>query len=99
MPPVEVARAAASALSWGSACACWARTRWRSFVKVELVVKELGLGGSVVVVPRARDGVGGVVGRKVNMWVDGLSGCGNVYMLLFEGRVLRVRRRRIGCGF
>jgi hypothetical protein len=68
-------------------------------VKAGFVVKVLGVGGRVVVVPRARDGVGGLVGRKVRRCADGLSGCGNVYMLLFEERVLRVRRRRSGCGF
>lgn len=39
--------------------------------KVGFSVRESGVGGRAVVVPMAREGVGGVVGRRVRMWAVG----------------------------
>jgi hypothetical protein len=44
--------------------------------KAALVVKEDGVGGRAVVVPRARCGEGGVVGRRVRRCWEGLEGEG-----------------------
>lgn len=41
-------------------------------------VRESGVGGIVGVVPIARSGLGGVVGRRVRMWVAGCVGWGNM---------------------
>jgi len=38
--------------------------------KVGFSVRESGVGGRVVVVPMAREGVGGWVGRRVRMWEE-----------------------------
>lgn len=41
--------------------------------------RELGVGGRVVVVPMARRAVGGEVGRRERMCVEGLLGEGWMY--------------------
>ena len=45
--------------------------------------KEAGVGGRVVVVPRARVGVGGLVGRRERRWEGGVVGCGEGWMYWF----------------
>lgn len=51
----------------GSACAYSAMTAWRMGRNFGFSVKDAGVGGSFVVDPMARDGVGGSVGRKERM--------------------------------
>jgi hypothetical protein len=62
-PPGE-----ANACAWpfkpGSSAACFARTSLRMERKRGLPLKEFGVGGLAVVVPIARDGLGGVVSRR-----------------------------------
>jgi hypothetical protein len=40
---------------------------------------DLGVGGSAVVVPIARDGFGGVVSRYERRWLLGCLGCGKTF--------------------
>lgn len=42
-------------------------------------MSESGVGGSAVVVPMARSGLGGVVGRRVRRELEGLLGEGKMY--------------------
>lgn len=53
------------------------KTDWRIERNWGFSVKEEGVGGRVVVVPMAREGVGGEVRRRVRMCMDGFEGWGN----------------------
>jgi hypothetical protein len=72
LPPGEEKKAA-SACTSGSLRASAARTLCRSERKEGFVVKLSGVGGRVVVVPRARVGLAGSVGRRERRWVEGLE--------------------------
>jgi len=75
--PAVTAYAAACACTDGSSIAYLARTESRIRRKLGFPVKEEGVGGMAVVVPIARAGLGGLVGRRERM-----------LMLLFsEGKV------------
>lgn len=67
--PKEEPAVEANALAWEITTGSWvawvARVAWRSSRKWGFGVKVWGVGGRVVVVPRAREGVGGVVGRRL----------------------------------
>ena len=61
-PPGE-ANTCAWLFNSGSSAACFARTSLRMERKRGLLWNELGVGGTAVVVPIARDGLGGTVSR------------------------------------
>ena len=73
------ARAAAWDWIWGSDGAWRARTVERIVVKWSFCLKVGGLGGSLEVVPMARVGLGGDVGRRVRRWEVGVVGSSNMY--------------------
>lgn len=78
--PPGLANASAAALRSSSYCACAASTSLRMVRKRAFCVKERGVGGSAVVVPIARDGVGGSVERRVSRCEEeGLSGLGKTF--------------------
>lgn len=56
-------------------------------MKCGFSVTEVGVGGRAVVVPIARDGVGGWVGRRVRMWEDGVVGEGKTYCCVVSRRM------------
>lgn len=51
-------------------------------MKCGFSVTEEGVGGRAVVVPMAREGVGGWVGRRVRMWEDGVEEGKTYYFLV-----------------
>jgi hypothetical protein len=75
---VEVARAAAEEIRKGSLWAWVLRVWWRMRRKLGLEVTEEGVGGLAVVVPIAREPLGGDVGRKVRRCVVGCVGWGKM---------------------
>ena len=72
--PEGEAKADASERTSGSDEACFWRIVFRRERKSGFSVKVFGEGGRVVVVPRTREGVGGVVGRRVRRWRVGDDG-------------------------
>ncbi len=54
-------------------------TEWRMGKNRGFSVKDWGVGGRAVVVPRASDEVGGSVGRRERIRDDGLFGSSNAY--------------------
>lgn len=86
MPPEPSAEPEVEANARACDCAPGSEAAWaestaeRMVRKCGLVVRESGVGGRAVVVPMARDGVGGVVGRRVRRWeVVGAWGLGKTY--------------------
>lgn len=59
--------------------ACWARTECKILKKLGFSLRESGVGGSRLVVPIARVGLGGVVGRRVRIWLFMVRGSGKTY--------------------
>ena len=72
--PEEEARDWAWEIRKGSWEAWVERTEERMGRKEGFSVKEDGVGGRDVVVPIAREGFGGVVGRRDKVWVEGERG-------------------------
>ena len=58
-------------------------------MKCGFSITEVGVGGRAVVVPIAREGVGGWVGRRVRLCEDAVVGEGKTYCC--------VVRRCVGC--
>lgn len=66
-------------------------------------VRESGVGGMAAVVPRARRGLGGVVGRRERMCVEGEEGEGWIYCCLVsvereKGLIVDWRVMDVRCG-
>jgi len=66
--PACEAYMAAAALTSGSCAACSLITQWRILKNSGFSFRDSGVGGLEVDVPIARDGVGGVFGRKERMY-------------------------------
>lgn len=66
-------------ITLASLWACWARTECRIFKKLGFSLRESGVGGSRLVVPIERVGLGGVVGRRVRIWLFMVRGSGKTY--------------------
>lgn len=78
--PPGLANASAAALRSSSFCACTSSTSLRIVRKRAFCVKERGVGGTAVVVPIARDGLGGTVESRVRRWEEeGLRGLGKIF--------------------
>jgi hypothetical protein len=63
----------------GSAAAFSAMTEWSIGRNFGLSLKVLVVGGSLVVEPIARDGVGGSVGNRESRYDEEAAGCSNTY--------------------
>ena len=71
--PACEAYMAAAAFTSGSCAACSLMTQWRILKNSGFSFRESGVGGFAVDVPIARDGVGGVFGRKERMYDFGVA--------------------------
>lgn len=84
--PEDDAKAAAWPATIGSEAACWDRTSFSMERKRGFSVRESGVGGICVVVPRERFTEGGEVGRRESRWaVEGEDGCGKTYCIERRG--------------
>lgn len=78
--PAAEAKAAAWDWTSGSRVACSERTQSRTRRKSWFSVKLVGVGGMAVLVPMARERVGGFVGRRERMWeLEELEVSGKMY--------------------
>lgn len=85
--PEEDANAAACPRMIGSCEACCRITSCIMRRKVGFSVTEVGVGGMAIVVPISREGVGGLVERRVRIWEAKGDRLGKTYCRVEESAV------------